>query len=593
MNQPELFPTPRKVHNFSPEQRHEHDVREIHDPALPAQGFHLNIDSNDATVRYADQLGLRYARQTISQLRDGSGRLPTIQITDHPDFATRGFMLDISRDRVPTRETLQRLVGVLEACRYNHLQLYIEHTFAYIGHDDVWADASPMDPADMQWLRDLCGGSGIELAANQNCFGHFGRWLSHDRYNARAECPDGFEFLPGIPFPPTVLAPTPENASFVDSLVREQVGSFGARIVNIGCDETFELGQGFSANEVARHGRTEVYAQHLRRIIEPLTATGLQVQFWGDVIANHPECLDLIPHENTTALVWNYDAPDCPKVTPPESLRDPLARIGIDLEAATDFASRLAPFSKSGFSHWVCPGTSSWNSLIGRLHNARGNLLDAAQAGVDSGAVGYLVTDWGDGGHHQPLTVSYPPIAYGGAVSWCSNSNKDIDLAAVVDRFLVHDEAGVLGAVLEQIGSVAHRTGVTAANASPLHAALFPGSLTLTNGEPDDDSVTQILDELTDAIEAVATARPIGPQGNDIVEELSVAISLARFGAQNLAQTAGLEVASVGQRASELSDLIGRYRSAWLATSRPGGLTDSLAHLDAALVALQSQADEG
>ena len=89
-----------------------------------------------------------------------------------------------------------------------------------------------------------------------------------------------------------------------------------------------------------------------------------------------------------------------------------------------------------------------------------------------------------------------------------------------------------------------------------------------------------------------ATARPIGPQGNDIVEELSVAISLARLGAQNLAQTAGLEVASVGQRTSELSDLIGRYRSAWLTTSRPGGLTDSLAHLDAALAALRSRAGE-
>ena len=90
-------------------------------------------------------------------------------------------MLDVSRDRVPTRETLERIVGMLALARINQLQLYTEHTFAYRDHEIVWRDASPITPDDVRWLDALCVEHGIELVANQNCFGHMNRWLMHPR----------------------------------------------------------------------------------------------------------------------------------------------------------------------------------------------------------------------------------------------------------------------------------------------------------------------------------------------------------------------------------------------------------------------------
>ena len=59
-----------------------------------------------------------------------------------PAFDRRGYMLDISRDRVPTMETLEWLVDVLSQLRFNELQLYVEHTFQYRGHERIWRDAS-------------------------------------------------------------------------------------------------------------------------------------------------------------------------------------------------------------------------------------------------------------------------------------------------------------------------------------------------------------------------------------------------------------------------------------------------------------------
>lgn len=588
MTDPALFPLPRSVGHLDTRRRHDHVVVEGHDRSLPPQGYALSVGEERAVLRHADEAGLRYGRRTVAGLRDDEGRLPTVELSDHPDFPVRGFMLDVSRDRVPTRATLDRLVGVLGACRYNHLQLYVEHTFAYRDHRVVWADASPLDAEDMRWLAARCRDEGIELAANQNCFGHFGRWLAHEAYRDRAECPDGFDLLPGLHVPPGVLAPTVDNAAFVVELVREQMAAFGARVVNVGCDETSELGRGVSRSRVKRDGIATVYVEHLRRIVEPLTADGIDVQFWGDVVAAHPERMDLVPTEGTTALVWNYDAPDAHRFHLPEELSAPLAEIGVDLTAATDFGSRLLPFVTSGVRHWVAPGTSTWNSLVGRLDNALGNLLDAARAGLGSAASGFLVTDWGDSGHHQPLTVSYPAIAYGGAVAWCADANADLDVAAAVDGLLSGDGTGVLGAAVDRIGRVASRTGVAAANASPIHAALLPGGFTVLEGEPDPDRVREVIAVLDGALDDLGRAHPRGPQADVIVEELAVAVELARVGAWNLAARAGPAAPSAAERADELDRLIGCYRAAWLTTSRPGGLDDSAAHLLRALDGLRN-----
>ena len=64
-------------------------------------------------------------------------------------FEHRAYMLDISRDRVPTMKTLREIVDLLERCRYNQLQLYTEHTFAYREHSVVWEDADPMTAAEI------------------------------------------------------------------------------------------------------------------------------------------------------------------------------------------------------------------------------------------------------------------------------------------------------------------------------------------------------------------------------------------------------------------------------------------------------------
>jgi hypothetical protein len=578
---------------------------------LPAEGFEIELGPDTAVVRHADDAGLRYARTTLDQLRRpvpgagaaASGRLPGLLLRDQPDIPVRGYMLDISRDRVPTRATLARIVDLMALARLNHLQLYTEHTFAYRDHEAVWTAASPMTPDDIAWLQRICADAGIELAPNQNCFGHMERWLRHDAYRARAESPDGFE-LAGVRRPPSTLAPTPDNAAFALGLLDELLPLFASRRVNIGCDETFELGRGASRAAVERRGVARVYVDHLKRLAEPLAARGHEVLVWADMLAHDPSLAVELP-ATTVPVVWTYEAPlpDGALADLPPEVGAVLAEVGVDLNAHRGFAGNVAPIAATGRPFWVAPGTSAWGTLVGRIDNAAANLLDAASVARDQGASGYLITDWGDQGHLQPPSISFGPLVLGGALAWGLAANRDLadDLPALMDRWVFEDApsaAPSLGTTVDDLGRLWRRTGMKAFNCSPLEAGLLGGRAHLVLGEPDAAKVGATVDRLDAALDEIAASAPGCTDGDLVRQELTVAVRLARHGAYRLlarADGSGTAPTPATPRApsgplvplvppvdvlrADLAEAIELQSAAWRARSREGGLADSLARL--------------
>jgi hypothetical protein len=579
-----LLPRPRRLERRTGEGAPRTASAEIRpDASLGREAFVLEIGGGAVRIRHGAGGARRYAEETLRQIRAQSdATLPALRIDDAPDFPVRGTLLDVSRDRVPTRETLARLVELLALLRLNHLELYTEHTFAYRGHEAVWRDASPLTPDDVRWLDAFCRARDIELCANQNSFGHMGRWLRHPAYRERAEAPDGFTTKLGVTLPPGVLEPTQDNAEFALGLCRELLACHTSRRIHIGCDETFELGRGRSRARVEAHGRGRVYLDHLLRLVRPLRAEGCEVLFWGDILRHHPELVPELPKEGTIACAWHYEAPRSADGLP-EGLLALLAEFGIDRASFAGFASHVDAFARSGLPYWVCPGTSSWNTLIGRLANARANLLDAAEVGLARGASGYLITDWGDNGHMQPPSVSFPPLAYGAAVSWCLAANRDLDLAAVLDAFVFEDGARVLGAALETLGDAYRGTGKHALNGSPLFTDLLEGGLLASFGAADAAGTRRTIEALDAAIEALGRARPACADGAVVVRELQQAARLARHGAYRIARAAGLPCPPDSALRRDMADAIAEQRACWALRARPGGLADSVARLEATL----------
>ncbi len=554
--------------------------------AVPAEAFTLDITPRGISVMSRDARGLNWGAGLLGQIVRQRGReLPLLRVRDWPDFGARGYMLDVSRDRVPTMATLFELLDLLEELRLNELQLYTEHTFAYAAHARVWRDASPLTPAEIQILDRACAARGIELVPNQNSFGHMERWLRHAEYRALAEIEGESYATSRGTRPASCLAPTPQSVAFVRSLHAELLPNFASRALNIGCDETFELGRGRSREACEARGKGRVYVDFLLELLRGLHADGRTVQFWGDIVVQHPELIGELPRERTVALAWGYEAPRDP-TTLGANVRELLTGVGMDLEGVRGFATLAGPYARAGVPFRVCPGTSSWLSLLGRLPNALGNLRDAATMGLSSGAEGVLITDWGDLGHLQPPVVSVPALAFGAAASWCLASQDELDLSRALDRLLLRDPERVIGGALVRLGELGAETGLEALNSSPLAMALFTPlgrAPLLAWGETSRPRLEAIADELGAIRDALARAKPTGFGGALCARELGQAAALARHGARRLMHATPGGGPSKSELRAELAPLIGEQAACWRERSREGGLRDSLSRLRNAL----------
>jgi hypothetical protein len=519
---------------------------------LPPQGYYLDIAAASICLTAPARAGLQHGLMTLRQLlRQFSAALPACVITDWPDYAVRGVMLDISRDKIPTSATLAALVDRLAEWKFNHLQLYTEHAFAYQNHRDVWAGADPLTPDDVRWLDALCRARGIELAPNQNSFGHLSRWLRLPRYRPLAEAPDGYMTPWGERrAEPMSLDPTnPASLDLLRELYDELLPNFSSRLFNVGCDETWDLGQGRSAAACAARGKGRVYLEFLLKIRDEVTRRGRTMQFWGDIILQHPELVGELPRD-MIALDWGYEA------------NHPFER-----EAAT--------FAAAGLPFWVCPGTSSWNSLAGRTDNMLANIRAAAEAGLQHGAEGLLVTDWGDNGHWQPLPVSYAGFATAAAFGWNAQTAPALPLAALLDRHAFMDEAGVMGQLALDLGNLYRATGVELVNASILFHLLHKADLAPWLAKLPAGALEKTSQRLEEIATPLTGARLCGGDAELVRDEFALVAQMLRHGVQR---------AITGKEsAKSLRALLAVHRRLWLARNRPGGLADSQRPLRARL----------
>jgi hypothetical protein len=557
------------------------------DPAARPQGYTLTVDANGVTVAGGDAAGVFYGVATLIQFVQAQGAtLPTLVIEDYPDFPARGVMLDISRDKVPTMATLYSLIDLLAGWKINQFQLYMEHTFAYRNHEIVWRNASPLTAEEILALDSYCRDRFIDLVPNQNSFGHMHRWFEHPEYLHLAETETGITTPWGtVQEHPFSLSPAvPAALDLVGEMFAELLPNFTSPFFNVGADETFDLGEGRSKALVQQRGKGRVYLDFLLEIYQRVKAHGRTMQFWGDIINHYPDLVAEIP-KDTIVLEWGY-------------------------EAWHPFNEMGGLFAQSGIPFYVCPGTSSWTTIGGRTDNTVGNIRSAAENGLKHGAIGLLNTDWGDLGHWQQLPISYPGYAYGAAVSWNFEGNKDIDLPAALSQYAFRDASGVMGRLAYDLGNTYQKPGVHIFNGNVLfwlyHRTIhdiqagMPAAIARAQSWHTPEGALDLLrqsvrpmsdlyERLHETVEYIdATVAPLGrahmarPDAGLIQREFEMTARMLRHGVKRgLAQIdpAAYPADTLG---AELDALIADYRALWLERNRPGGLDDSAARLQKA-----------
>ena len=537
-------------------------------PGLGEEAYELEIHPDHVALAAAAQPGFHHALGTLAQLLENASSptepllLSCLRIEDRPGFRVRGAMLDISRNRVPTMESLFALVEKLSRWKFNQLQLYTEHTFAYAGHEEVWRDWSPMTPEEIRELDRFCAEHFIELVPNQQSFGHMHHWLKHERYNDLAEVPEGVEHP--FHFTPEPFSLNPRDGRVFDlleDLYDQLLPCFSSSDFNVGLDETFDLGQGRSAEAVQEKGVDGVYLEFLVQVARRVEERGKRMHFWADILLNHPERVGELP-EGVVPNLWGY-------------------------EAHHPFARECAHVSSFELDFVVCPGTSSWQTIGGRLANMRGNIASAVQHARANGALGLFVTDWGDRGHLQPMPVSDAGWLTFGAAAWNPEAPEltEPELELLLSQHVHDDPTGAMGRAWVELARAGEACGLEIHNASPLSIALtrapevFPCEelVGLTR-----EGLDRAEDVLSRAASERSSHRARAPRTELVAAEhawcertLRLALDLAR---ERLAAPGALVRVDPGTRGrwkAEIDALLEELGGLWTARSRPGGLASS------------------
>jgi hypothetical protein len=457
-------------------------------------------------------------------------------------------------------EQLYRLVDALAQLRYNQLQLYTEHTFAYREHSLVWQDASPITPEAVRALDAYCRERYIELVPNQNSFGHMERWLKHDAYQHLAECPDGFVHPISGPRPTgSVLKPNDDSLRFLQGLYADLLPHFSSRKFNIGGDEPWELGQGWSRPAVEAEGKHAVYTHFLRQIFDLVEGEGRTPLFWADVLLEEPAFVEKLP-TSAIPILWGY-------------------------EAGHPFAEQTRRLQRAGCRYYVAPGDSTWNSFSRRHSNMLANVEAAAREGLANGASGLLLTHWGDNGHAQVWPVSLPGLVVGGLCAWNRQQFDPEKLPVILNQLFFKDPTGTVPRILLEHANIDEQIPLSIFNQSFLKASWHLTADVLKQKLKNcpaaalrscDQACAAWLSALAEADES-ATSECAWMR-----EELELAIQLNLFATRRclaIKDNVSGSQTPPDSPSGELKNLLERYETIWLRRNRPGGLKDSLGKL--------------
>ena len=507
------------------------------------ESFELRVDTVGARLQ-GDPAGLRYGAEALAQLTAPDGRVPAVHLWDAPALRRRGFLLDISRGKVPRPETICWLLELLARLRYNELFLYTEHTFQFEKHPEIGAGSGGYSAAEIRELDASARGCGVELVPCLQTFGHFRRILEKAAYRRLAESERLWSVSPEAP----------GTYPLLQEMLGEYLPNFASGWAHLNCDEPVDLGKGLSSARAGREGPAAVFAGHVNRVAAMARELGKRPMIWADVIADHPEALDLLDPSITLADWW--------------------------YEPDHDF-DRVRRFREARRDFLTVAGTSSWTSLFPRFDTSLPNIRGHARAAKRFGASGFIVTDWGDGGHYNLFGGSLFPIAAGAEAAWSDENRSEEELAAAFSEHVAADPSGFSGEFATRLGRL-HDTGFPHFNHSPLKTVFFETRLRTSARVPTREALEATLEALRRlAAETEECGLPPGPLGAEWRFALDASLLAAERGLATLRFRQAERNGSLDDRrlAGELAALAGRqselarrFRELWLGANRPEGL---------------------
>jgi len=380
------------------------------------ESYELTITENSVQITAEGPAGAFYAIQTLRQIFKEE-KVPCLHIEDKPDFKYRGFYQDVTRGKIPTVESIKKLVDTMAYYKLNSLQLYVEHVFEFEESRDLWESAGYLTGEELKEIGEYCKENFIEFIPSLSTFGHMCELLNQEKYRhlrVLKDYPDSVNFWWDRMHHHTIDPLQEESFELVKSLINQYAPHFESSVFNICCDETFDL---MKYSEEG-HNVGSLYLDFTKKIISHVQNLGKRVMMWGDVLLEHPEIITEFP-EDVLFLNWYYD------------------------EDEDEMEEKISRFANLHRRQIVCPGTTAWNRFCERVETEEINIVKMIELGHKYGAEGVLNTNWGDWGNPESLELCMYGLVLGAEKSWSAETVIDDEFYHAVNMLLYGSSAGI------------------------------------------------------------------------------------------------------------------------------------------------------
>ncbi|NOY78006.1 MAG: family 20 glycosylhydrolase [Calditrichaeota bacterium] len=357
-------------------------------PKMEPEGYILSIDPRQIVIIGKTDPGLFYGVVTLIQLvrESNNGTLQAIQIRDWPALKFRGISDDMARGQVPTLKEMKKIIRFSAFYKMNTYMPYLEDLFTSKKYPSIGKNRGRLTPKEVRDLQDYAQKYYVQVIPIFELLGHCENILIQPK----------FEHLAEFPGAASLSTTNPKTYTFLRNIIREQASLWKSPYFHAGLDESWDVGKGESKPLVERYNTAVVHAEHYNKLYQMLKKQGKTMIMYGDIILRNPEILTQLP-KDILIMDWHYHASD-------------------------DFPS-VEFFQRTGRKFLISPGVSDWRRIFPDVTKSLVNIKYYTQKGALYGALGSIVSTWGDYGGANFKELDWLGFGYAAACAWNPNGS--------------------------------------------------------------------------------------------------------------------------------------------------------------------------
>lgn len=264
------------------------------------EGYELLVAGHSLMLSAVDADGLFRALQTIRDLLQDGGRVPTLTIQDWPLVRLRALHLDL-KGFTPNAQGLREFIDFAARAKFNTILVEYEDRFPYQCAPEL-RGCGGFSKEDLQTFLHNAARVGLRVVPLIQTLGHLEFLLKHDAYAALRE----------VRGAPQQVCPSSAKArKLLEKMVKEVIAAHPeAPAIHLGGDEAYQLGRCSTCRKAAgagEFGKQKLYLKHMGRFVRLVRAAKKDVWLWDDMLRCElpPELRRKLP-KGVTLVYWDY-----------------------------------------------------------------------------------------------------------------------------------------------------------------------------------------------------------------------------------------------------------------------------------------------